>query len=74
MRKVTIAQCRGQIAGGDAQGEALDDRGLADAGFAGEDRVVLPTPRQNVDDLPDLEITAGRDRSCRPRPAPSGLS
>ena len=46
------------VAGDDAQGEPLDDGRLADAGLAGQDRVVLPPPRQDVDDLPDLEIAA----------------
>ncbi|EWC52565.1 hypothetical protein XAR_1867 [Xanthomonas citri pv. glycines str. 8ra] len=43
---------------GDAPGQPLDDRGLADAGFAGEDRIVLAPPHQDVDHLPDLAVAA----------------
>ena len=43
---------------GDAQREALDDRRLADARLAGEDRVVLAAPHQDVDDLADLLVAA----------------
>ena len=39
-------------------GEAFDHRGLADAGLAGEDRVVLPPAHQDVDDLADLLVAA----------------
>ena len=46
------------VALGDAQGKALDDRGLADPGLAGQDRVVLPAPHQDIDDLPDLRVAA----------------
>ena len=53
-----VAQRRRHVAGGDAQREAFDDGGLADARLAGEDRVVLPAARQDVDDLPDLEVAA----------------
>ena len=56
-----VAQCRRHVAGRDAQREALDDRGLADARFAGEDRIVLPTARQDVDHLTDFEV-APEDR------------
>src|SRR6185312_5315795 len=56
-----LAQAGRHVAGGDAQREALDDRGLADAGLAGEDRVVLPAPHQDVDDLTDL-LVAPDDR------------
>ena len=53
-----VAQRRRHVARRDAQRKALDDRGLADARFAGEDRIVLPTARQDVDHLPDLEVAA----------------
>ena len=43
---------------GDALREALDDRRLADAGLAGEDRIVLATAHQHVDDLPDFLVAA----------------
>ena len=36
-----VAQRAGDVAGDDALGEALDDGGLADAGLADQDRVVL---------------------------------
>ena len=39
--------------------EAFHDRGLADAGLAGEDRVVLATAHQDVDHLADLLIAPG---------------
>ena len=39
-------------------GEAFDDRGLADAGLAGQDRVVLAAAHQDVDDLADLLVAA----------------
>ena len=44
------------VAGGDAQGKPFDDGGLADARLAGQDRVVLPAAREDVDDLSDLQI------------------
>ncbi len=49
-------QRRRHVALGDAQGKALDDRGFADPGLAGQDRVVLPASHQDIDDLPDLGI------------------
>ena len=71
MRKVTFLQRRRDVAGGDAQREALDDGRLADARFAGEDRVVLPAARQDVDHLADLEVAADdRVDLARPWPAP----
>jgi len=56
--QLDVAQRFGNVAGRDAVREALDDRGLPDAGLAREDRVVLPLPRQDVDDLADLGIAA----------------
>ena len=58
MRTLIALQRRRHVALGDAQREALDDRGLADAGLAGQDRIVLPAPHQDIDDLPDLRIAA----------------
>ena len=52
-----VAQRRRHIARRDAQRQAFDDGGLADARFAGEDRVVLPAARQDVDHLPDFGVT-----------------
>src|SRR5881296_2491895 len=36
--------------------ETLDDRGLAHAGLANEDRVVLRAAREDLDDAPDLLV------------------
>ena len=49
-------QWRWNIARGDAQRKAFDHGGLADAGFAREDGVVLAATHQDVDDLPYLGI------------------
>ena len=43
---------------GDALGEALDDRGLADAGVADEHRVVLGLAGQDLHDAADLGVAA----------------
>ena len=53
-----VAQRFGHVAGDDALGEALDDGGLADAGFADEHRVVLGAPGQDLHNTPDLGVTA----------------
>ena len=58
MRTATFLQRRRHVAGDDPQREAFDDGRLADAGLAGQDRVVLPAARQDVDDLADLGIAA----------------
>ncbi len=42
----------------DPRGEALDDRGLADAGLAEEDRVVLRAAREDLDDPLDFLVAA----------------
>ena len=52
---------RRHIAGRQPDGETFDDGGLADAGLAGHDRIVLPPPRQDIDDLTDFRI-ASQDR------------
>ena len=57
----TSLQRRRHVAGGDALRKAFDHRGLADAGLAGEDRVVLPPAHQHVDDLADF-VVAAEDR------------
>ena len=49
-----VAQDFGHVAGGDFLGEALDDGGLADAGFADEDRVVLGAAAEDLDDALDF--------------------
>ena len=48
----------GHVARHDAQGQALDDGGLADAGLTDEDRVVLRAAREHLDDAADLLVTA----------------
>ena len=53
-----VAERRRHVARRDAQREAFDHGRLADARLAGEDRVVLPPARQDVDHLPDLEVAA----------------
>ena len=58
VRTVTFFSTRRHVAVDDAQREAFHHRRLADARFAGEDRIVLPAARQDVDDLADLEIAA----------------
>src|SRR5262249_22742879 len=40
----------------DEEREALDEGRLPDARVADDDRVVLPAPREDVDDLPDLAL------------------
>ena len=58
VRKVDVLQRLGHVAGGDPQGEAFDDGRFADARLAGEDRVVLPPAREDVDHLADLGVAA----------------
>ena len=48
----------GDVALDDALGEALDDRGLADAGLADEDGVVLGAAGEDLDDAADLVVAA----------------
>ena len=44
------------VAADDALGEAFDDGGLADAGFADQHRVVLGAARQHLDDAADFLV------------------
>ena len=53
-----VLQRRRHIASRQPQREAFDDRRLADAGLAGENRIVLTAAHQDVDDLPDLLVAA----------------
>ena len=53
-----VAQRLGHVAGDDALGEALDDRGLADAGLADQDGVVLGAAGEDLDDAADLVVAA----------------
>src|SRR5204862_1159348 len=54
-------QALGHVAGDDPLREALDDRGLADAGVADQDRVVLRPAPQHLDHAADL-LVAPDDR------------
>ena len=56
-----VAQALGHVALDDAPRQALDDRGLADAGLADEHRVVLRAAAQHLDDAADL-LVAPDDR------------
>ena len=56
----------GDVAGDDALREPLDDRSLADAGLADQDRVVLRAARQHLDHASDL-LVAADDRIEPPR-------
>ena len=53
-----VAERLGHVAGDDPLREPLDDGGLADAGLADQDRVVLGAPRQDLDHAPDLLVAA----------------
>ena len=55
---LAVAQRLGHVARDDALGEALDDGGLADAGVADEDRVVLAAAGEDLDDAADLVVAA----------------
>ena len=52
------AQDLGDVAADDPVGQALGDRGLADARLADEGGVVLAAPRQDLDDPLDLLLAA----------------
>ena len=53
-----VLQPLGDVAAHDALGEALHDRGLADARVADQDRVVLRLARQDLDHAADLGVAA----------------
>src|SRR5207244_12690327 len=55
------AQPLGHVAAHDPPGQALDDRGLADARLADQDRVVLGPPREDLHDPADF-VVAPDDR------------
>ena len=58
-RTKASAQQRGRnITGNDFLCKAFDDCRFADAGFAGQDRVVLAAAHQNVDDLANFFVPA----------------
>src|SRR3954463_7258998 len=52
----TVAQGLRDVAGDDPLGQALDDRGLADARLADQDRVVLRAAREDLDDAANLVV------------------
>src|SRR5204862_6244092 len=51
-----VAEDRGDVAIGDAQGEAVDHGRLAAARLADENRIVLSSPEEDVAYLPHPEI------------------
>ncbi len=53
-----VAQRVGDVARDDPLRQALDDRGLADAGLADQHGVVLRAPREHLDHAPDLVVAA----------------
>ncbi len=59
-QQLHVLQLRWHVAARKPLRKTFDHRGLADTGLAGEQRVVLATPHQDVDDLSDL-LVATRD-------------
>jgi hypothetical protein len=53
-----IFETLGHVAAHDALRESLDDRRLADAGFADEHRVVFRAAREHLHHAPDLVVAA----------------
>ncbi|MOA18091.1 hypothetical protein D3C78_1383790 [compost metagenome] len=56
--QLDVLERRRHVASDDAQGEPFDHGGLADTGFTGKDRVVLPASHEDIDQLADLFVTA----------------
>ena len=56
--QLLVLQALGHVAVDDAQRQAFDDRGLADAGLADEHRVILGAPRQHLDGAADFLVAA----------------
>ena len=54
--QLAVAQALGDVAVDDPLGKALDDRGLADAGLADQDRVVLGPAAEDLDHAADLVV------------------
>ena len=54
----SVAQRLGNVAFDDALCQPLDDGGLADAGLADQDGVVLRASREDLDDAADLVVAA----------------
>ena len=58
-RQDALVQERGRnLAVDDPRRQALDDRGLPDAGLSQENRVVLPPAREDLDDALELDLAA----------------
>ncbi len=57
-KQLLVLKTFGHVAVDDAQRESLDDRGLADAGLADENRIVLGPARENLDRAADLLVAA----------------
>jgi hypothetical protein len=58
LHELAVLEALGDVAGGDAQGDALGDRGLADAGVADQHGVVLGAAREDLDRAADLDVAA----------------
>ena len=58
VRSCTFFKRVGHVAGGDPQCKTFDHGRLADARFAGQDRVVLAAARENIDDLAHFGVAA----------------
>ena len=56
--QLLVLQALRHVAVDDAQRKPLDDRGLADAGFADQHGIVLGAPGQHLDGAPDLLVAA----------------
>src|SRR5262249_52302742 len=55
---IDVTQGRRHVASDNPQGEPFDNGRLANTRLAGEDRIVLPAPGEDVNDLANLEIAA----------------
>ena len=57
-QQLLVVQAFRHVAVDDAQRQALDDRGLADAGLADQHRIVLGAARQHLDGAADFLVAA----------------
>ena len=57
-QQLLVLEAFRHVAVEDAQRQALDDRGLADAGFADQHRIVLGPPRQHLNGAADFLVAA----------------
>ena len=65
-QQLLVLQAFRHVAIDDAQRQALDDRGLADAGLADQHGIVLGAAGQHLDGAADFLVAADhRDRACR---------